>query len=112
MGKQLLFSVTRKEFDIQFFRSGGKGGQNQNKRSTGCRIRHPNSGAVGECRNFRTQLQNKKTAFHRLADSKKFRLWLRVETAKRLQGYRETEQRIKAAVEAAMHSDNIKVEYI
>ena len=31
MPKELLFSLTKKDFEIQTFRSGGKGGQNQNK---------------------------------------------------------------------------------
>ena len=38
--KKLLFSVTKKDFDIQTFRSGGKGGQHQNKRDTGVRCVH------------------------------------------------------------------------
>ena len=60
MSKKLLFSLTKKDFVIETFRSGGPGGQNQNKRNTGVRIRHPESGAVAESRVHRTQEQNKK----------------------------------------------------
>lgn len=74
-GRDLLFSVTKKDLDIQTFRAGGKGGQNQNKRETGVRIVHRDSGAVGESREYRTQEENKRAAFRRLVNSFKFRDW-------------------------------------
>ena len=72
----LLFSVTRKDFRVDTFRSGGKGGQNQNTRDTGVCITHLESGAVGESRNHRSQGQNKKEAFHRLLDTPQWKQWL------------------------------------
>ncbi len=45
--KQILFSVAEKDFDVQTFRSGGPGGQNQNKVESGVRIVHRTSGAAG-----------------------------------------------------------------
>jgi protein subunit release factor B len=36
--RKLVFSVTSKDLNIQTFRSGGKGGQNQNKVNSGVRI--------------------------------------------------------------------------
>lgn len=48
--KELLFSLTKKDFRIETFRSGGKGGQHQNKTDSGVRIVHLESGAVGESR--------------------------------------------------------------
>lgn len=60
--KQLMFSVTLADCDMQTFRAGGKGGQNQNKRDTGVRIIHRASGARGEARDERSQLQNKRLA--------------------------------------------------
>ena len=53
MTRELLFSVTKKDLRIDTFRAGGKGGQNQNKRNTGVRVTHPDSGAVGEARDQR-----------------------------------------------------------
>jgi hypothetical protein len=70
--------VSVHDCEVQHFRSGGKGGQNQNKRDTGCRVIHPPSGARGESREERSQLQNKKAAFRRMAESAKFQLWLRL----------------------------------
>ena len=59
---------------MQHFRSGGKGGQNQNKRDTGTRVIHHPSGARGESREERSQLQNKRAAFKRMVESKAFQL--------------------------------------
>ena len=66
--KQLLFSFTRKDFRVDTFRCGGHGGQNVQKRDTGVRITHIESGLSSECRRHRTQEQNKKEAFYKLAD--------------------------------------------
>lgn len=73
MARELIFSVTLKDCEQQTFRSGGKGGQNQNKRETGVRIIHHPSGARGEARDERSQLQNKKLAFRRMAEHPLFR---------------------------------------
>ena len=55
--------------------SSGPGGQHQNKTDSGVRITHIESGAVGECRNTKSQHQNKKIAFTRLVESSKFKMW-------------------------------------
>lgn len=70
--KERILSVTIHDCEVQTFRSGGKGGQNQNKRDTGVRVIHHPSGARGEARDQRSQLQNKKSAFRRMAQSKAF----------------------------------------
>lgn len=44
-------------------------------------IHHP-SGARGESREERSQLQNKKAAFLRMIDTPQFKLWLRIETGR------------------------------
>ena len=104
--KKLLFSITKKDFNIQFFRAGGKGGQKQNKTSSACRIIHKNSGAVGECREERSQHQNKKIAFNRLVKSEKFQNWLRVESAARIQGFADVEDKVNKS----LVSKNLKIE--
>ena len=76
MPKELLLRVTKKDFDIQTFRSGGPGGQHQNKTDSGVRIRHRASGAVSESRSERSQHTNKKIALENLAKTAKFRVWL------------------------------------
>jgi len=74
--------VSIHDCEVQTFRSGGSGGQNQNKRDTGVRVIHHPSGARGESREERSQLQNKKTAFMRMIKTPKFDLWLRIETGR------------------------------
>lgn len=101
-----MLSVTIDQCEVQTFRAGGPGGQNQNKRDTGVRVIHPPSGARGECREERSQLANKRRAFHRMACSPKFRVWL----ARELGGLAKLEAERLRAVEASMRPENIKVE--
>lgn len=54
------------DFTLQTFKSGGKGGQHQNKTESGVRIIDKITGLSGESREERDQLQNKKVAFDRL----------------------------------------------
>ncbi len=105
--RQLLFSVTLKDCVVQTFRSGGKGGQNQNTRDTGVRIIHRASGARGEARDERSQLQNKKLAFRRMADSAIFRAWI----ARQTHEYKQIEARAaKWAQEQVDNPELLKVE--
>ena len=104
--KKLLFSITKNDFRIDTFRSGGKGGQHQNKTNSGVRITHIASGAVGECREHRSQHQNKQEAFMRLVNSEKFKKWHKIECSKRLGRLAEIERE----VEIAMQPQNIRIE--
>ncbi len=77
MSKQKVLSVTLKDCDVTYFKGSGAGGQNRNKRDTAVRIVHRPSGAKAECQEQRTQGQNKKIAFKRLAESKEMKLWIK-----------------------------------
>src|SRR5688572_10419065 len=103
--KDKLFSVSIHDCRVDTFCSGGKGGQNQNKVSSGVRVTHEPSGAVAESRDTRSQLLNKRTAFAKMAASSKFVRWARIEAARRL-GAKSPEQ----IVEAQMAPENIRVE--
>lgn len=105
MGRTLLFSVTMKDIEQQTFHAGGPGGQNQNKRNTGIRLIHRASGAVAECREERSQLQNKKRALQKLKDHPKFKIWVAQESWIR-QGLKTPEQ----LVEEDMVPGNLRVE--
>lgn len=106
--KQLLFKVPRSEFVLETFRCGGKGGQNVNKRETGVRIKHSESGAVGESQEERSQAQNRKIAFERLVGSKKFQLWVKMKAAALDQGYRSIEEK----VDKSLNDENLIIEHL
>lgn len=105
MGRERLFSVTLDDCDIQTFRSGGPGGQHQNKTETGVRIIHRASGARGESRQERSQLQNKKLAWKRMTEDPKFRVWINREIFRR-DGIPSPEEKVKRD----MQPDNLRVE--
>jgi len=65
--KESIFKATRKDFRVDTFKSGGKGGQHQNKTDSGVRITHTETGLSCECRESRSQQRNKSVAFKRLA---------------------------------------------
>ncbi len=101
MSKELAFSVTLKDCEVQFFRAGGPGGQNQNKVSSACRVIHHPSGARGESREHREQGQNKKNAFLKMANHPRFKIWVHQQLAK------ETPEEW---VEKQLTSKNLRVE--
>ena len=105
--RSLLFSVTRRDLEVETFTAGGKGGQNQHRVRSGVRVRHPASGAVAESRESRDQKTNKRLAFARMVRTKEFIAWHRREVDRRL----GLEQEIGRAVEEAMHPANTRVEY-
>ena len=92
--RELLFSVTAKDCEWQFCRGSGKGGQNRNKRDTAVTCIHKSSGAIGKSCDERGQLQNRRLAFQRMAESKKFQLWARVQAYKQITDTRAIEQKI------------------
>ena len=107
MAKEVLFSVTAADCRWDYFRGSGKGGQKRNKTESGVRCTHIESGAVGQSDDTRSQHKNKRTAFKRMSETEAFKSWHRREVGKHL----GEEQRIKDAVEAAMHPSNLDVEY-
>lgn len=109
--RQLLFSLTKKDFRVDTFRVGGNGGQKVNKTESGVRITHSESGAVGESREHRSQHQNKKVAFQRLTDSDKFKKWHKIKAAYAMKGIMDVEKEIHRKVEESMKESNLKVEY-
>lgn len=63
--------IRPEDLDWEFYRSGGKGGQNVNKVSSAVRLRHKPTGIVVTCQSERDQFQNRQVALSLL----RARLW-------------------------------------
>lgn len=83
MPKELVFKVTAKDCRWEYYRGSGKGGQNRNKTDSAARCTHVPSGAVGQAEDERSQHQNKKLAFERMARTDKFQKWCHAEVSRR-----------------------------
>lgn len=104
--KQLLFSLTKNDFEFQTFCTGGNGGQHRNAKQNGVRCIHPPSGGRGEHRDGRDQFINRREAFVKCVNSPEFKTWHRMETMRRLGQLRGIDE----AVDAAMADHNLKIE--
>ena len=106
MTKELLFSVTAADCDWQYLRGTGPGGQKRNKTESKVRCVHRASGAVGESDLTRSQHENKRIAFVKMAATKEFKLWHKLETARRMGDQLSIEEK----VDNAMNDANLKLE--
>lgn len=77
MGKELLFSLTKKDFIVEPYKGSGAGGQHRNKTMSCVRIKHLESGSMATACESRDQRKNKPVAFKRLVESEKFQVWLK-----------------------------------
>ena len=106
--KELLFSVTKNDFIIEWFSGKGAGGQHRNKHQNCCRIKHPPSGAIATVTSSKSREQNKKQAFKNLVNSVEFQTWLKRKIAE------ETlvKEEIEKWLNEQMRPENLKIEYL
>lgn len=75
MTKQLLFSITRKDFDIHYFSGKGAGGQHRNKNQNCVRLKHKDSGVMTTGQSHKERSANLKEAFKNLIEDPHFKIW-------------------------------------
>lgn len=103
--RKLLFSVTKKDLVLTWYKSSGGGGQKKNKTANACRIQHPDSGAMATGQERRSRQQNLKAAMHRLVKTAKFRIWHAKKVAEIERGIS-----VEELVKEQMEEQNLKVE--
>ena len=112
--KELLFSVTAKDFDFSYTKGTGKGGQKRNKTETAVHCKHKDSGARGYSDATRSQHKNKIDAFTKCIETKEFKAWHQIETAKRMGLLKQAEeeaQRQMRFIKVEMFKDGEWVPY-
>ena len=108
--RDLLFSVTRRDFRFEDTKGSGNGGQKKNKTSSAMRCTHIASGAVGYAEEDRMQGKNKVLAFNRCVATPKFQAWLELETARRSGAAAAAEADIQRRVDQQMRPANLLIE--
>lgn len=79
-----LFSVTAADCEWSYARGSGNGGQARNRSNNAVHCMHRPSGAHGYSEASRSQAENRRDAFVKMAESDKFRQWNRLELMRRL----------------------------
>ena len=106
MTKEVLFTVTADDCDWDYIRGSGPGGQARNRTASKVRCVHRASGAMGISDETRSQHANKRSAFRKMAETKEFKSWHKIETAKRMGNLVSIEDNVNMA----MRDHNLKVE--
>ncbi len=103
--KELLFSVTKKDFKVDWFSGTGAGGQGRNKLMNSCRLTHIASGAMSTGQSNKSRVANQKEAFRGVLDHPKFKLWYNQKVMECISG-----ETIEEKVEKSMQSENLMIE--
>jgi len=105
MEKQKITLVSKKVLDVSYFCGSGAGGQARNRVKSGCQIIHRESGSIGRASDSRSLEQNKKSAFERMRQTTKFKIWLN----KKLWEI-ENKESLEESIEKDLQLKNLKFE--
>jgi hypothetical protein len=93
--RELLFSVTASDCEWSYTRGTGNGGQKKNKTSSAVHCMHRPSGAHGYSEASRSQLDNKRNAFVKMANSAQFQQWNKMEALRRMGVLDEIDRKVE-----------------
>ena len=105
MHKELLFSITKKDFKIDWFSGTGAGGQHRNKHQNCVRLHHVASNTIVTGQSNRDRISNMKEALTNLSNNIKFKLWCNIKSHEIISG-----KTLDEKVEELLIPENIKVE--
>lgn len=74
MTREPIFSLTRKDFKVEWFSGSGAGGQHRNKHQNCVRITHIETGTQATCQDHRERSRNLRDAFQVLVE--RLRPWI------------------------------------
>ena len=113
MNRELLFSLTAKDFKFQYYRGSGKGGQKRNKTSNCCRCIHIESGATSTSEQGRSQILNKQNAFRKCCETDIFKKWHKLEVAKKTGRLAIIKEEARVWAEKEINTpSHLKIEYL
>jgi len=106
MKRELLFSITKKDFEIDYFSGKGAGGQHRNRHKNCVRLYHRDSKTRVTGQSNKEKRSNIKEALNNLVKHTKFKLWLNIKV------YESDKQKktVDELVNETMNSFNIKTE--
>jgi len=106
MERELLFSITKKDFKIDWYSGRGAGGQGRNKLKNCCRLTHPDSGVTKTGQSNKSRKANLNEAFKGIREDAKFKLWMKMKTSQLL----GMSLSIEETVDNSMKPENLRVE--
>ena len=106
--RELLFSITKKDYEITYFNGTGKGGQHRNKHANCVRLKHKATGIIKVGQDQRSLDQNMRKAFQSMVQDKRFQDYIKLRASKEsVNG-----DSIAEKVNKAMREENLKIEYV
>lgn len=105
--RELILSITKRDFNIHYFSGKGAGGQHRNKHQNCVRMSHVDSGAISTGQSSKSRQANLREAFKSITSSKRFKSWMRLEVAERILNGSS----IKEKVRKMMAPENLKIEH-